>query len=246
MTGNPTLNENTFTSFQSDRVSGETMTVQGTVNKTAILLFLATVTASYTWGLFNTGNSGAAMPWMTGGAILGFIFAMITCFKQAWSPVTAPAYAICEGLFLGGISAILNLKFPGLALQAIFLTFGTLAGLLFFYKTGLLRATDNFKRGVFAATGGIALFYFVTWILGFFGVHIPGLFGNGLVGIGFSLVVVVIAAMNLVIDFDFIEKGAESNAPKYMEWYASFGLMVTLVWLYIEILRLLSKLRSRD
>jgi len=246
MTSNPTLNENTFNGYPLAHASSETMTIQGTVNKTAILLFLAVVTASYTWGLFYTGNVAAATPWMAGGAILGFIFALVTCFKKEWSAITAPAYAICEGLFLGGISAMLNLKFPGLALQAILLTFGTLAALLFVYKIGLIRATDNFKRGVFAATGGIALLYFVTWILGFFGVQIPGLFGNGLIGIGFSLVVVVIAAMNLVIDFDFIEKGAECNAPKYMEWYASFGLMVTLVWLYIEILRLLSKLRSRD
>ena len=246
MTGNPTLNENTFTDFHVSRTSSEVMTVQGTVNKTAVLLFLATVTASYTWGLVTTGHGAAAIPWMSGGAILGFIFALVTCFKKEWSPVTAPAYAICEGLFLGGISALLNLKFPGLAFQAIFLTFGTLAALLFVYKIGLIQASDNFKRGVFAATGGIALLYFVSWILGFFGVQIPGLFGNGLIGIGFSLVVVVIAAMNLVIDFDSIETGAESNAPKYMEWYASFGLMVTLVWLYIEILRLLSKLRSRD
>ena len=246
MTSNPTLNENTFRDLSGARASGGTMTIQGAVNKTAILLFLAIVTASYTWGLCVKGSAAMAMPWMMGGAMVGFIFAMVTSFKKEWSPVTAPCYAICEGLFLGGISAVLNMKYPGLALQAILLTFGTLAALLFVYKIGLIRASDSFKRGVFAATGGIALLYFATMVLGFFKIQIPGIFGNGMVGIGFSLFVVVIAAMNLVLDFDMIEKGAEYNAPKYMEWYSAFGLMVTLVWLYIEILRLLSKLRSRD
>jgi len=246
MTGNPTLNENTFTNLQEVRSSGGSMTIQGTVNKTAILLFLAIVAASYTWGLFLKGNVAAAMPWTAGGAIAGFVFAMVTCFKMEWAGVTAPVYAICEGVFLGGVSASFEAKYPGLVLQAVLLTFGTLAALLFVYKAGFIKASDNFKRGVFAATGGIALLYLATWILGFFGVHIPSIYGNGVIGIGFSLFVVVIAAMNLVIDFDFIEKGAESGAPKYMEWYASFGLMVTLVWLYLEILRLLSKLRSRD
>jgi len=246
MTGNPALNENTFTGLQEVRSSKGTMTIQGTVNKTAILLFLAVVAASYTWGLFLKGNVTAAMPWTMGGAITGFIFALVTCFKKEWAAVTAPVYAICEGVFLGGVSAALESKYPGLVLQAVLLTFGTLAALLFVYKAGLIKASDNFKRGVFAATGGIALLYLTTWILGFFGVHIPSIYGNGVLGIGFSLFVVVIAAMNLVIDFDFIEKGAEYGVPKYMEWYASFGLMVTLVWLYLEILRLLAKLRSRD
>jgi len=246
MTGNPTLSEHTFTDLRESGSPGTTMTVQGTVNKTAVLLFLALVTGSYTWGLVFKGSTAAAMPWAIGGAIVGFIFAVITCFKKEWSPVTAPVYAICEGVFLGGISAVLELKYPGLVIQAVMLTFGTLAALLFIYKVGLIRASDNFKRGVFAATGGIALLYLTTMILGLFGIHIPSIYGNGAIGIGFSLFVVVIAAMNLVIDFDFIEKGAECNAPKYMEWYASFGLMVTLVWLYIEILRLLAKLRSRD
>jgi uncharacterized YccA/Bax inhibitor family protein len=246
MTGNPTLNENTFTNLQETRSSGQAMTIQGAVNKTAILLFLAVVAGSYTWGLVFKGNTAAIMPWMMGGAIAGFIFALVTCFKKEWSAVTAPVYALCEGVFLGGVSAMLEAKYPGLVLQAVMLTFGTLAALLFVYKAGLIRATENFKRGVFAATGGIALLYLTTWILGFFGIHIPSIYGNGIIGIGFSLFVVVVAAMNLVIDFDFIEKGAEAGAPKYMEWYGAFGLMVTLVWLYLEILRLLAKLRSRD
>jgi len=251
MTGNPTLNENTFNDLKSYGSSAGAMTIQGTVNKTGILLFLALVTASYTWGLYYKANGDPAVmttmtAWMMAGGILGFIFAMVTSFKKEWSAFTAPVYAMCEGLFIGGISSIFDSKFHGIVLQAVMLTFGTLAALLLAYKSGIIRASDNFKRGLFAATGGIALLYFVTFILGLFHIQIPGIFGNGLIGIGFSLFVVVIAAMNLVVDFDFIEKGVESNAPKYMEWYAAFGLMVTLVWLYLEILRLLSKLRSRD
>jgi len=251
MTGNPTLNENTFTSLGRTGSSTGGMTIQGTVNKTGILLFLALVTASYTWGLYLKGQAdpavmGTMTAWMTGGAILGFIFAMVTCFKMEWSAFTAPVYAMCEGLFIGGLSSILDAKFHGIVLQAVMLTFGTLAALLLAYKTGIIKASDKFKRGVFAATGGIALLYLVTLILGFFHVQIPSIYGNGAIGIGFSVIVVIIAAMNLVVDFDFIEQGVASNAPKYMEWYASFGLMVTLIWLYLEILRLLSKMRSRD
>jgi uncharacterized YccA/Bax inhibitor family protein len=194
---------------------------------------------------YNSGNPDAVMPWMIGGAIGGFIVALITVFKKTWSPITAPIYALLEGLFIGGISSIFEAKYPGIVIQAVGLTFGTLFGLLVAYKTGFIKATENFKLGVVAATGGIALIYFVSFILGFFGVGVPFIHESGLMGIGFSLFVVVIAALNLVLDFDFIEHGAEHGAPKYMEWYAAFGLMVTLVWLYIEILRLLAKLRDR-
>jgi uncharacterized YccA/Bax inhibitor family protein len=183
---------------------------------------------------------------MIGGAIGGFIFAIITIFKRSWAPYTAPLYATAQGVFLGGLSGFMESMYPGIVLQAVALTFGTLLSLLLAYKSGFIKATPGFKRGVFAATGAIAFIYFITFILGFFGIQIPFIHSNGLLGIGFSLVVVVIAALNLVMDFDFIEKGSESGAPKYMEWYAAFGLMVTLIWLYIEFLRLLSKLRSRN
>jgi len=173
------------------------------------------------------------------------VLALVTTFKKTWSPVTAPLYALVEGFFLGAISAMFNARFEGIVFQAVLLTFCTLFALLFAYRSGLIKATENFKLGVVAATGGIALVYLATIVLGFFGIKIPMIHDSGIVGIGFSLFVVVIAALNLVLDFDFIENGVEQGAPKYMEWYGAFGLMVTLVWLYIEFLRLLSKLQSR-
>lgn len=221
------------------------MTVQGAVNKSAILLALLSVSATYTWQLATKDGGASASAWITGGAIGGLIFAVITCFKKEWAGVTAPIYALLEGLFVGGVSALFELRMPGVVIQAVLLTFGTLAALLGAYSFGLVRATDNFRRGIFAATGGIALLYLVSMLLGFFHIQIPGIFGSGPVGIIFSLVVVVIAALNLVIDFAVIEEGARASAPKYMEWYAAFGLMVTLVWLYLEILRLLSKLNRK-
>ncbi len=172
---------------------------------------------------------------------------MITIFKKKWAPVTAPIYALLEGLFLGGVSAMLDLRYPGIAVQAVGLTFGTLLVL----SDGLFLGTDQGDRtrlrlGIVAATGGIALFYLLQMILGFFGIQLIAINGSGPIGIGFSLFVCAIAAINLVLDFDFIEQGVNYGAPKYMEWYGAFGIMVTLVWLYLEILRLLSKLRSRN
>jgi uncharacterized YccA/Bax inhibitor family protein len=245
-TANPALNKKTFQDYTAEAAASKPMTIQGTVNIAALLLCCLLVSAGWTWNMFyNSGNPDAVMPWMIGGAIGGFIVALITVFKKTWSPITAPIYALLEGLFIGGISSIFEAKYPGIVIQAVGLTFGTLFGLLVAYKTGFIKATENFKLGVVAATGGIALIYFVSFILGFFGVGVPFIHESGLMGIGFSLFVVVIAALNLVLDFDFIEHGAEHGAPKYMEWYAAFGLMVTLVWLYIEILRLLAKLRDR-
>ena len=170
---------------------------------------------------------------------------MVTIFKQEWAPVTAPLYAFCEGFFLGGISSVFEASFPGIAIQATSLTLGTLVAMLAAYSSGYVRATEGFKLGVIAATGGIALVYFAAIILSFFGVSLSFVYGGGAFGIGFSLFVVVIAALNLVLDFDLIENGVRRGAPKYMEWYCSFALMVTLIWLYIEFLRLLAKARSR-
>ncbi len=242
--GNPTLTSSTFSQFQTYEAS-QAMTLEGTATKTGILLVIAAASAVFTWDRFAQHDPNLPI-WMWGGVIAGLIFALATSFKPTWSPVTAPLYALAEGLFLGGISAMYNEMFyPGIVLQAVCLTFGTLFALLVAYRSGLIRATENFKLGVFAATGGIAMVYLLTIVLGMFGVNIPFIHGNGLIGIGFSLFVVVIAALNLVLDFDFIEDGVERGAPKFMEWYGAFGLMVTLVWLYIEILRLLSKLSSR-
>ena len=248
--GNPALGENTFLDIGSGRVvsrDGSTMTLNGTVNKSGILLALILVTAAFVWDKYEGPQSTSAiMPWVAMGGIGGFILAMITIFKKTWAPVTAPAYGLLEGLFLGGISAMFEARFPGIVMQAVGLTFGTLAALLMAYRSGLIRATENFKLGVVAATGGIFILYLVSFGMSFFGKSIPFIHESGLMGIGFSAFVVVIAALNLVLDFDFIENGVEQGAPKYMEWYGAFGLMVTLVWLYLEILRLLSKLQSRN
>jgi uncharacterized YccA/Bax inhibitor family protein len=243
-TANPALNDKTF-QYAGAAGYAETMTLQGTVNKTGMMLLLLVASAAYTWSLFLEQNMESLMMWMMVGVIGGLIVAMVTVFKKEWSPVTAPLYAVLEGFALGGISAIMEAQYEGIVLQAVALTFGTAGSLLIAYKSGVIKATENFKLGIFAATGGIALIYLVGIIMSFFGTSIPYIHENGLIGIGFSLVVVVIAALNLVLDFDFIEKGAEHGAPKFMEWYAAFGLMVTLIWLYIEILRLLSKLNSR-
>lgn len=214
------------------------------------MLVLVILGASYTWSIFfNTpdfaSRATAVTTWMIAGGIGGFIAALIIIFKKTWAPVVAPVYAAQEGLFLGGISAFFEAQYPGIVIQAVGLTFGTLFALLLAYKSGLVKPTENFKLGVVAATGGVAFLYIMSFILGFFGINIGFIHGNGIVGIGFSLLVIIIAALNLVLDFDFIEQGAEAGAPKFMEWYAAFGLIVTLVWLYIEFLRLLSKFASR-
>lgn len=249
--GNPALKDTTFLDLGSGTVvrrDGDAMTLAGTVNKTGLLLLLCVLTATFAWSQISFTAAGpvGAGPYLWGGAIGGLVLALVTAFKKEWSPVTAPMYALVEGFFLGAISAMYNHRFEGIVLQAVMLTIGTLFALLFAYRSGLIRATENFKLGVAAATGGIALLYLVTMGLGMFGINVPYIHESGLIGIGFSLFVVVIAAMNLVLDFDFIETGVEQNAPKYMEWYGAFGLMVTLVWLYVEFLRLLSKLQSRD
>ncbi len=242
-TTNPTLNASTFS---VPRVYGDAMTVNGTILKTIILLLCAVATASVTWNAFTQNHDvGQAGGLMTVGIFGGLILALVTAFKKNWAMVTAPAYALLEGLFLGGASALFEMRFPGIAMQAVALTFGTAFCMLIAYRSGLIRATQKFTMGVVAATGGIALFYVITMVLGFFHVSVPILYGNSPLSIGISLFIVGIAALNLILDFAFIEQGAAQGAPRYMEWYGAFALMVTLVWLYIEILRLLSKVRSR-
>ena len=250
--GNPTLNDKTFENFGAysrdlsrEQNRSTTMTISGTVHKTAFLLLLAMGSACFTWSRTFETDPATAMPWAIGGAIVGFIAAVVICFKHTWAPGLAPVYAIAEGLFLGGTSAVFESQYPGIVIQAVGGTFGTLFGLLMAYQSGLIRATENFKLGIVAATGGICLVYMISIVGGLFGFQIPLIHESGWIGIGFSLFVVVIAALNLVLDFDFIEQGAERGAPKYLEWYGAFALMVTLVWLYLEILRLLAKLRDR-
>lgn len=246
-TSNPALNDRVFRG--QPMAFGQTMTIQGTVNKTGILLVLVMLSAAFTWHLAYSGSPAAVMPLMWVGLIGGMIAAFATIFKMNWAPVTAPIYALFEGLALGGISAVFDMRFHGIAFEAVCLTFGVLFMMLLLYKSGIIRVTQRFRMGVFAATGAIMLFYFVEMILGMFHVGlgpVNAVNGSGLIGIGFSLLVVGIAALNLVLDFDLIDQGARYNAPKYMEWYGGFALMVTLVWLYLEILNLLAKLQSRD
>jgi uncharacterized YccA/Bax inhibitor family protein len=250
-TANPALSTKSFESFggfvgTQARASSDVMTIQGTVNKTAILLAIVLVAGLLPWRtFFNSGDPAAVMPMLWVGLIGGLVLALVTIFKKSWAPFLAPLYAGFEGLVLGGVSAIYEVQFPGIVFQAVALTFGTLAVLLITYKTGAIKATANFKRGVIAATGAVCLVYIVTFALRMFGVDVGFMHSAGPLGIGISMVVVVIAALNLVLDFDFIEEGSKKGAPKYMEWYGAFGLLVTLVWLYLEILRLLSKLNSR-
>ena len=239
-TANPALQSDTFKkSMTASMRTSELMTVNGVVNKTGLALLLLIISASITWS--NPTLSGLAML----GFIVGLIAAIATIFKPTISNITVPVYAISQGLVLGAISRVFEMQYPGIAVQAIFLTFGTLGSLLLAYMSGLIKATENFKLGVFAATGAIGVLYLINFVMSFFGTGIGVIHSSSPMGILFSLGVVVIAALNLVLDFDFIEEGAEIGAPKYMEWYATFGLLVTLIWLYIEILRLLSKLNSR-
>jgi uncharacterized YccA/Bax inhibitor family protein len=241
-TANPTANVAVYQRAGYAGAAG-TMTIQGSVVKTGILLAILLATASYTWSL-----ASEASPMVGGlmglGFIGGFIIALVTSFFPKASPVTAPIYAGLEGLALGGISSLFEKQYHGIAIQAVELSLGVLGIMLFVYGTGLIRATERFKIGVVAATGAVCLVYIATMVMGLFHVAIPYIHDSGPIGIGFSLVVVVIAALNLILDFDFIERGVQYGAPKYMEWYGGFTLMVTLVWMYLEILRLLSKMRG--
>lgn len=242
--GNPVLKESMFKGLPAV-AEGEGMTIEGTVNRTYVLFLLLIV-----------GVAGAVVAeqralygLMLLGAFGGFAIALVTVFRKQWAPITAPIYAVLEGLFVGAISLVMEAAYSGIVLPAVSLTFGTLFALLTAYRSGLIKATENFKLGVAAATGAIVVVYLAQFVLGLVGVQVgvlhEAIFGAGWLGIGVSLVVIVVAALNLVLDFDFIEQGAASRAPKYMEWYGAFGLLVTLIWLYLEILRLLSKLRSR-
>ena len=236
---NPALSSKIFNeSILSD--SSDIMTIQGTVDKTAIALSILLVAGYF-------GYTSFSPVIMMGGFIGGFIVAIVTIFKKTWAPYTVPIYAVLEGLALGGISFFYNSLYEGIVLQSITITVCILLSLLFAYRTRIIKATENFKLGVFAATGGIFLIYVVDLVMRFFGTGISVLNINNSsdFSILFSLGVVVIASLNLVIDFDFIEEGAEKGAPKYMEWYGTFGLLVTLVWLYLEILRMLAKMRNR-
>ena len=243
---NPALNAETFKKLEGLGAPADVMTIRGTVNKTAILGLMAFVSAMFTWNLYaESHNLAAIQPYIIGGSILALIVAFIIIFNKTTAPYLAPVYCFLEGLALGGLSALMDERFPGIVLQAIVLTFGILFSLLLIYRLGIIKATDNFKLIVASATAGIAMFYLIAFVGSFFSFHVPFIHDNSGFGIVFSVFVVVIAALNLVVDFDFIEQGAEANAPKFMEWYSAFGLMVTVIWLYLEILKLLAKSRKK-
>lgn len=243
---NPALATNPFSGFGVVTESNS-MTIRGTVNKSLILLLLVVLPAAWVWRQFNLSgqNPTAVQTIMIGGLIAGFILSLVTIFKKDWVSITAPLYAVAEGLFLGGMSGIFEKSYPGIVSQAISLSFATLLMMLVAYQSGWIRPTERFKWGVVAATGAIALVYFVSIILGFFNVNVPFITGSSIFSILFSVFVVGIAALNFILDFDFIEQGSRGGVPKYMEWYGAFALMVTLIWLYIEILRLLAKINDR-
>ncbi len=243
-TGNPAFNDSTFQSLS--HVSGDNaMTVRGTVNKTALLLGFAFMSAMLTWTLART-QPELALGLSIFGFIGGIIMYFAIIFKKDWCPVSTPIYALLEGLLLGGLSFMIEQSYPGIAIQAVLLTFGTLFAMLMAYSSGLIKVTEKFKWGMMAAMGAISITYLINFVMGFFGMSVPFLHDAGPIGIGISLVIVGVAALNLVLNFDYIDQGARQQAPKYMEWYGGFGMLVSLVWLYMEILRLLMKLRSSD
>lgn len=245
--GNPALNDKTFQAGFALSDS-EVMTERGTLNKFFLLCVLVIAAASCTWSAANDGKDITSWIWI--GALGGLGVAIVTIFKPVWSSFLAPVYALLEGLFVGGISVTYNHIFdkiaPGIVMQAVALTFGTVIAMFVLYRFRVIKATEKFKSVIMIATAGIAVFYLISLGLSFFNVNIGFLHEGSLLGIGFSLVVVCIAALNLILDFDRIETGVAMGAPKYMEWYGAFGLIVTIVWLYLEILRLLAKLNSRN
>jgi len=249
-TSNPVLSSKSFGGFvnqPAEPVQGvreERMTIPGTINKTTILLALVMVAALWPWKLMQV-DPEAALSWLWIGLLGGMVTALIIIFKKEWAGPLAPLYAACEGLALGATSAFFERRYPGIVFQSVALTMGVLFTMLIIYRTGAIKATPNFTRGVIAATGAICLVYLFTMAMRAFGMPVAFMHSSGWLGIGISMVVVFVAALNLVLDFDLIEKGAANGAPKYMEWYGAFGLLVTLVWLYLEILRLLARLNRR-
>lgn len=245
--GNPTLSEKQFQQTTSDYNSYETMTVRGTMNKFGFLMLMVMAGAAFSWQAFNEGKN--ITPYLLIGALGGLVVALVITFKKEWSGYLAPAYGILEGVFVGAISAYFNFlfreKYPDIIMHAVLLTFAVAASMYLLYSLRIIKVTERLRSVIFVATASIAVFYLLTWILGFFGIHFAFLTTGSTFGIVFSLAVIGIAALNLLLDFDMIERGSEMGAPKFMEWYGAFGLLVTLVWLYLEILRLLSKLNDR-
>jgi uncharacterized YccA/Bax inhibitor family protein len=243
---NPAMTDRIFDKAGTAVAGSGTMTINGTINKIGLMLLIVIAAGAYTWNMVMGADADRAGTLAIVGAIGGIIMALVTIFRPQSSAITAPIYAILEGLFLGAISAILNARYPGVAFQAVLLTIGTLFTMLFLYRSGRIRATPRFRRGVMMATGAVFFAYLMSWVMSLLGLPIGFMHSSGPLGILINLVIIVIAALNLIMDFDFIEKGSQMGAPKYMEWYGAFGLIVTLIWLYIEFLRLLSRFAGRN
>lgn len=255
---NPALSEDTFVEASRESQGSSVMTISGSVLKTTILTVILTASAAVSWILVSGGAYTAtdAVPvapnpmyrllFGAGAPILAFILAMVITWFPKTSPILAPAYATLEGFFLGAISSWINDKYEGLALEAAVISIGTLFVMLMLYASRWIVVTDKLRMGIVAATGGICMAYLASFLINIFGFKFPYLHDDGIISIGFSVFVVIIAALNFVLDFEMIEVGAKQRAPKYMEWYAGFGLLLTLVWLYLEVLRLLAKLRNND
>jgi uncharacterized YccA/Bax inhibitor family protein len=249
--GNPALNDKTFdTARFSDELEGlhyERMTIKGTAGKFGAMMLM--LFASATWAWIRIPESPNMIGWLMGSAIAAFIVSLIIIFKRTWAPQLALGYALLEGIVLGALSSLVNaafaVKYPGIAGQAVLLTFGVAAGMFALYYFRILQATPLFKKVVISAIIGIALFYMFDMILHLFGVSIPFLHDSSPTSIGISLLVVSVASLKLILDFDRIEEGAATGAPRYFEWYLAFGLTLSIVWLYLEILKLLMKLADR-
>lgn len=250
---NPMLNEERWDALSRlERGAPTTMTMDGAMNKTLILLALLVLSIAGMWAAFWTGQLStgfqAMMPWMIGGGITGFVLVLINWFRPQSSPITAPLYAIAKGIFLGGFTMIMEAQYPGLPTLAAVITIGITLGLVVLYRSGIVRVSDGFVKGVIGATIGVFFAIMALFLMSMFGIGggiMQSLYGSGPIGIGFSLFMVGLATFNILADLKLIENGAKAGAPKWMEWAGAFALMVTIVWLYIEILRLLAKLRSR-
>ncbi|MDD3593272.1 MAG: Bax inhibitor-1/YccA family protein [Candidatus Gastranaerophilales bacterium] len=242
----PVLNENTF-SQNAQYVTADSipMTVDGTILKTVLLMAILILAGAFSWNAYATGQMLMAQGLMFGGLIVGFILAIIISFKPTAAPFLSPIYAACEGLALGAISSMFEASYSGIVLQAIALSLAAMMAMLFLYMSRIIKVDNKFRASVMIATFAILIVYLASWILSFFGKSVPYIHESGMIGIGFSLLVVGVASFNFLLDFDIIERGVQSYAPKYMEWYGGFALLVTLVWLYIEMLKLLSKFASR-
>ncbi|AGY53848.1 Integral Membrane Protein [Bacteroidales bacterium CF] len=243
---NPVLSEKIFKTNQATSASTGTMTVKGTATKSLVLILMILAGAMYTWKIaYEAINPASLQPWMWGGVIGGFVVAMIISFKPIWAQYLAPIYAVLEGLFLGAISAVFSQAFaataPGIVMNATLLTILTAVVMLIIYRTNLIKVDGKFAKIMTIAIGAIALYYIVSMVLSLFGVNLTMLHNSGPLSIGISLVIIGVAAFSLLMDYEFIVRASESGAPKYMEWYGAFGLMVTLVWLYLEILKILAK-----